>query len=92
MKKSYLKDHERFLKKGLRVGLCGEYTIEHGKKDDPIFKLFYPCIDDEIGNSLYWAFGTREEYYNSKSCETDHKYTDLRQTIVLLMAAINGEL
>lgn len=76
--------------KGLNAGLC---LIEFGESDyiyiyndykllwdNEIFKLFMP--EDEEGPSTYWA-GENDDR---------HEYNELRQTIILLCAAINGEL
>jgi hypothetical protein len=51
--------------------------------NDELFKLFIP---DDTGNSFWANDGTDEPEINMKA------YTPLRQNIVLLMAAINGEL
>lgn len=69
-------------------GLC--YCARHGHIDSSIFELFEPTICDEDnliaeGHDLsYWASG--DEGINA------FKFTPLRQSIILFMAAINGEL
>lgn len=74
--------------KGLNAGLC---LIEFGESDfidndykilldNEIFQLFMPERKDK--RITYWA-GEDED---------QHVYNELRQTIILLCAAINGEL
>lgn len=74
------------------VGLCwvfdtypkneGESNVtewEWYDRADPYFKLFYPSPQEYSKMEFYWG-GDRGEF------------TDIRQNIVLLMAAMNGEL
>lgn len=65
------------------TGLC--LTEFNGKflDEDPTFQLFIPNEGDRYD---YWAAGSKEPGYQEGT------YTALRQTIVLLCAAINGEL
>jgi len=82
---------------GLYNGLCYIHLNYGFLKDNYIFKVFEPLeycdgISDEIveedknkyADSIYWA----------SSIVTDWgvKYTPLRQNIILLCAAMNGEL
>lgn len=65
-------------------GLCDKFS------DDEIFELFRPTENDKDklaleGKSIYfWASG------ESRDCP--YKYTELRQTIILFMAAVDNEL
>jgi hypothetical protein len=88
---SYSADHERFLKNGISDrlyygGLCYTYGDSDSSggygNNDPLFKLF---IED---NYPFW--GHENPDADSRTKETE--YTELRQNIVLLMAAMNGEL
>lgn len=101
--RKYLDFYESCMKTGQLpgCGLCETFTDyiedEEGWIDDEpdeIFELFTPTIDDidrlydEGLCYLYWASGLSERYTKKRY----HEFTPLRQTIVLFMAAINGEL
>lgn len=56
-------------------------------------RLFTP--DDFVDKWNFWGFGDREEIetaWNTDSDKVRYSYTPLRQTVVLLMAAMAGEL
>lgn len=65
-------------------GLCDAFG------DDDLFKLMYPNDQDfyELEkqglNTFCWASGSSDYCF--------HEFTTIRQNIVLLMAAMNGEL
>lgn len=65
-------------------GLCDAFYR------DEVFQLMIPTDEDKLQlakeglNLSCWASGSPDYLY--------HKFTPLRQNIVLLMAAINGEL
>lgn len=82
------------------LGLCGAVKYGHIEKD--LFELFHPTKSDyeeliaenqmKTSESYdpglgYWASGLPNGNENRP-----HLFTDLRQTIVLFMAAIAGEL
>lgn len=63
--------------------------------DDDV-QLFSPYNDSEL-DSYYWAYGSdyadQSEFISSKQIDAvHHDFTPLRQTIVLFMAAMSGEL
>lgn len=89
--KKYLKLYEEFINNGLPTfGLC---TYLHGDKR---FKLFepksveeYPYFDSNgnVSNWFYWGGDGYTDGYDSA-----RKFTALRQTIILFLAAMNDEL
>ena len=83
--------HKRWAKKGRLpdYGLCHTfYNIP--KEYAPLFDLFRPTGEERMAlelegkTSLYWASGSEERLYK--------KYVPMRQTIVLLICAMNNEL
>lgn len=66
-------------------GLCGSF------KNDELFKL----IDPENGEFIsYWAYSGELDFRleDADDDEIHYRFTPFRETIVLLMAAMNGEL
>ena len=86
-KKSYLNDYERFLKEGLYNGLCHEYGYSWDilERKDPLFELFIPQTRHEGLGQAYWA-------QEPNDSDSGHIFNELRQNIVLFMAAMNNEL
>lgn len=88
-KKEYLKLYYELMDEfPILVGLC--YVLKSYPEDrdgvwfwdndeHPYFKLIYPSVHEYINDCEYWG-GKRGEF------------TALRQNIILLMAAMNGEL
>lgn len=76
-----------------KAGLC-ECLNQHWDNED--FKLFEPDFDTKIelkekGYSvLYWGSGLK--FSDPGTDNRDYAFTELRQTIVLFLAAMNGEL
>jgi len=71
-----------YSKKMPGVGLCSCAIMEY--IDEDLLNLFYP--DDSISTAFsFWASG-----HENKDCL--YRFTPLRQTIVLFMAAMSGEL
>jgi hypothetical protein len=95
MKKKYryLPLYEEWMENGSipGEGLCGSLD----KEGQELLKNFVPTNEDE--NVLmeddysieYWGSGLK---YSDDVIEKMYSFTPLRQTIVLLMAAMNGEL
>jgi hypothetical protein len=92
MKKKYLPLYYEWMKTGRLphgFGLCREfYDVNKGINDPNIMELQPIEFDDpdfvvEIGDE-YWASGARDASLG--------KFTPLRQTILLFVAAKNGEL
>lgn len=87
----YLKFHFECMETGRMkiTGLCKAF------RNDEFFKLIDP---DNGDNNSYWGFdGERnpDEMEIATEVECDnrrYKYTELRQTVVLFMAAMNNEL
>jgi len=96
-KKKYLPLYEKWMKTGQlpECGLCncfGECITDDEYFLDPshqLFKLMYP-EDIEMPQSEYWGRGPIEELVDIEKIHNE--FTPLRQNIVLLMAAMNGEL
>ncbi len=68
-------------------GLCYSLDIIRGTPKDEFFRLIKPHGNTKV--SAYWAYG--EESFGNHF-DIIHKFTPLRQNIVLLMAAMAGEL
>lgn len=89
-KKKYLPLYEKWMKSGKlpEDGLCNLFV------NDPLFELIDP------GWCGYWGYDGFDSYYGDPyyddHCgsmnEVWYDFTPLRQNIVLLMAALNGEL
>lgn len=82
--KKYLPLYYKWCKKGIMPceGLCLIF------EDDEIFNI----IDPEDGKmETYWGCDDPEKGPDHR-CDTSRVFGPLRQTIVLLMAAMNGEL
>jgi len=101
-KKKYLPLYYKWMEAGRMLaghnretsGLCDYFKdLHNGNECDELFELMKPTEEDfeelkREGKSCYtWAselpFGIKGEFYT---------FTPLRQNIVLLMAAMNGEL
>lgn len=69
-------------------GLCS--TELFNSKD--FWDLFKPEDTERVGvhQHAYWAAGVRFKTAKNRKCT--HGFTPLRQTIVLFLAAMNGEL
>lgn len=87
----YLEYYEKAMKTGKLVngnGLCGEHLFN--------LELIRPTTEERVEYALnaYWASGYSVDDWDnmSKRHETQCKFTPLRQTIVLLLAAEAGEL
>lgn len=72
-------------------GLCG-IAYNTNLIDKELLELFNPTDDDalayRISGTGYWGYEHEDEGHGGYST----KFTTLRQTIVLFMAAMNGEL
>lgn len=87
------------LKDTFGSGLCGNALYSY--IDNELLNLFIPTLEDEKklldeGCSIGW-WGYEVPLFESWGFESSvdeklHSFTPLRQTIVLFMAAINGEL
>jgi hypothetical protein len=90
MKKKYLKTYHKFCELGKATFLCDYY------RNDKLFDLFKPTKEELIphakeGYSVdldrvdagIWGCYERKNMY---------EFTELRQNIILFMAAMNGEL
>lgn len=82
------------LKEAYGSGLCGNALYFY--IDKKLLDLFTPTAEDEKtlddeGCSIGW-WGYEVPLFKSSVDERLHSFTPLRQTIVLFMAAINGEL
>lgn len=88
-KKKYLPLYESLLKNGMtEPGLCYYFcdakSLGWRFNSNPLFIIMKPTGKDKCENSMYWG---------SESKSGDHyQFTPLRQNIVLLMCAMNGEL
>lgn len=71
--------------KGYNGGLCAIF----GK--DKQFKLLKPLTEDELETRPIWGYWGCDGY-SLGVFELSVEFTPLRQNIVLLMAALNGEL
>jgi hypothetical protein len=95
MKKKYryLPLYEEWMEKGSipGKGLCGSLD----KEGRELLKNFVPTDEDanvlmeDDWGSWYWGSGLK---YSDDVIEQRYSFTPLRQTIVLLMAAMNNEL
>lgn len=91
----YLKMYKEWLKEDHLpgLGLCGSLGSPF---EDALIKLFEPTDRDfsEIirygGDTTFWGFGSSTKEFTT--FEILYTFTPLRQTIVLFLAAINGEL
>ena len=87
--KKYLDFYQKYAKKGVLPtnGLCASF------RDDELFRLIDP---DEGERISYWGYDgiIRDglETVSPPYHDEHYGFTSLRQTVVLLMAAMNGEL
>jgi hypothetical protein len=97
MKKTFLDFYHACMETGKMpgYGLCDRVHKLHRRK----IKLFHPTQEDldnlfKLGKDrIYWGSGLKTSWYFDPAYEINkHKFTPLRQTIVLLCAAINNEL
>jgi hypothetical protein len=89
-KQKYLPLYYEWHKRGYAEFLCNYFKDHHtrGYSEHPLFELFLPTEEEKAqhvkdGFSGY-AWGGRE-------IEIGIPFTDLRQNVILLMAAMNGE-
>lgn len=69
--------------------LCHVFTSEmYGKEDDPLFALFLPN-DEELDR--HYADGYCSRAWGVHQDDPSDLFSPLRQNIVLLLAAMNGE-
>ena len=83
--KKYLPLYRKWLKSGLQTeGLCGFFY------GDPLFELINP----EHGYDFFWGYDGMVDNHTHVHDEQDlfYGFTPIRQNVVLLMAAMNGEL
>lgn len=91
--KKYLKLYEEWIDSGLLPGGNGLCRLFRG---DPMWELMEP--PEEVRRKLvaWWASGKTEDQWRKASDKGKRKieegFTGIRQNIVLLMAAMNGEL
>lgn len=95
-KKKYLAIYYKWINAGKMMGVECRYHPEKTSglcdafRDDELFELINPTDQDvyelekEGLNTFCWASGSSDCCF--------HEFTPLRQNIVLLMAAMNGEL
>ncbi len=91
-KKKYLEFYEKCMVTGElpnRKGLCNEFGYRYGsdEKENPDLNVFYPPAGEY---TTYWGFGL--DLIGNNTHKESIAFTPLRQTIVLFMAAMNGEL
>jgi len=105
-KKKYLELYKKWLKEGRlpERGLCFSLPIHVGflkaaeyiaiPTDDPLFELFKPWTEEEYpmlkSDPLWQTFWLADGETNGRHLH--YKFTPLRQTILLFMAAMNNEL
>jgi hypothetical protein len=70
--------------------LCHQFTSEmYGLEDDPLFTLFKPTAE-ELYDHVKDGYG--RVAWGCMGHGISYEFTDLRQNIVLFMAAMNNEL
>jgi hypothetical protein len=87
-KSRYLPLYKEWMEKGSipGIGLCGSLD----KEGRELLKNFVPTdLMEADYSSWYWGSGLK---YSDDVIEQMYSFTPLRQTIVLLMAAMNDEL
>ncbi|HZI26243.1 MAG TPA: hypothetical protein VFD46_14260 [Chryseolinea sp.] len=87
--KKYLKLYEEWMVTGKVPGCNG--MCDHFRGDD-LFQLMNPI---DRGNMVaWWASGVSEDEWlkSNNKAKIEGGFTDIRQNIVLFMAAMNGEL
>lgn len=96
-KKKYLPLYKTWVKAGElpEDGLCNCFGLclsEDEYELDPEHELFPLMYPEETSNppSGYWGCGPEEQMIDGNNWNKE--FTPLRQNIVLLMAAMNGEL
>lgn len=98
-KTPYLDFYNKTMKKGKMecLGLCNSLKNITITEVDYLY-LFNPITEDKIncigrGESwVYWAYGEKVSNTKANRERREHDFTPLRQTIVLLIAAMNNEL
>jgi hypothetical protein len=87
--------HLKFYKDCMSTGRLPDFGLCYSL-GGRLLQLFTPTIEekfqleDEGLCPIYWAYGVSDDFKNDE--ERWHSFSSLRQTIVLLMAAINNEL
>lgn len=97
---TYLELHEKLLGEGLASpeetcggGLCNVLFNGGLLEDNGLFKSMFIEGINMSTDGVYWGYdGTPEKGNLGAGNRRFYEYTPLRQNIVLLMAAINGEL
>lgn len=92
--KTFLEIHEKLLKEGMKHGLCFQELNGHNLDTNPIFSLFDPT-NQEIRNHNVWEghWGDSKDEINENNSDLlGTQYNEFRQNVILLCAAINGEL
>ncbi len=101
-KKKYLTLYQKWIKSNRIDPMKGYLGVYNGMcnlfAEDELFDLFVPTVADEevlMKEDLelsYWGYGGNYEDFAKDHIKVASEFTSLRQTIVLFMAAANGEL
>jgi hypothetical protein len=92
--KKYLSLYKKWIDTGKSGFLCPTFQPFGIESMDPLFALFIPTDEEMIEHSSdgFEGFGPASAW-GSYEVESDgRRFNDFRQNIVLLMAAMNGEL
>lgn len=96
-KKKYLKFYEDWMETGIMPlrtdspalgGLCGSPIGE-----SELFQLFTPPVESHLGH-IHWGYSGDADYDGNVEGWNNvrYRFTPFRQTVVVFMAAMNGEL
>lgn len=99
MAKKYLSIHKKALATGKLpdVGLCCTIPDSSDDENFKLFSTFDTLSGEQVERGGYWAYDGEHSSLNDFPTGTNYntirfKYTELRQNIILFLAAMNGEL